>query len=371
MPAEACRRERDAPAAGDGKGQIGQYWSFVWQGWRYREWARAQQAKYRQGSACAGGWQGQRHRWASIRRGQSTGAKTRAAHTDRSSGGSRGHHRDAQPRRRRYTDAGRVCAGWCHGHSCRHCGRRHVHSHNSTQQTHTEAKSRTSRYSPHGAQPSAQAVAPWPWCTSPSGASTTSQPRPYLYLRLCCASRPLTRLSITSLRTGAPSKRSVGAKNLARAQQMSSSSTTPHARQQEVDRLGRVQAAGSTSGDSPGTLQAARRGERFVVQPTAGYRAYTWDDVVTLCRKVEDGEVAKHDLGKPESEGGPAGPLIGRSTMYKWLRDDEKVRKNAGFATGVEGVAHWRVELDQRRRTSLKGWRRRPPWALQKTTSCS
>jgi hypothetical protein len=116
-----------------------------------------------------------------------------------------------------------------------------------------------------------------------------------------------------------------------------------------------VKAAKRSGGSgSLDVLSSGRRGELVVVQPSATYAAgksYFWDDVVAVARLLEGGKITLKDLDKKK----PDGDLlyrVPRTTMTKWLTDDYKQMASSG-KRGLQGVAHWKVELEVRGRTEL------------------
>lgn len=111
----------------------------------------------------------------------------------------------------------------------------------------------------------------------------------------------------------------------------------------------------STATDGRQLLQQARRGEKFEVTMQGRYGAgnvYDWSDVVSVCERIEAGKLMLRELDDRD-EAGNLVHKVPRSTITRWMEDDALIMGRSG-KTGVEGRAHWRVELEDRNRTFLK-----------------
>jgi len=130
---------------------------------------------------------------------------------------------------------------------------------------------------------------------------------------------------------------------------------------------------GSSTGDSPprkklatasravqkkpaAALVSQRRGAAVEVKTKGQYgagKSYTLTDVAKLCREVEDGEHKLEWFDPTHPKHNPQVHIVPKSTMKRWLMDDEKVMARKG-KRGTPGVPHWRAETEVRRSTQLK-----------------
>ena len=114
-------------------------------------------------------------------------------------------------------------------------------------------------------------------------------------------------------------------------------------------------ATGFTSGTSQPSstsLTGHTRGTLVLVKPKAQYgsrRLFDFTDICKLGEKIRVGMVAESDLRKTNADGTPL-LVIPRTTMRRWLLDDDEARKQHG-QRGLPGQPHWLVERDVRGRT--------------------
>jgi hypothetical protein len=115
------------------------------------------------------------------------------------------------------------------------------------------------------------------------------------------------------------------------------------------------QAAAESSGAAmTKSIRRGKRGDVFEVSFKASYGAgkdYTWDDVVNVCRLLTDKKLNLVDLDTVD-ETGRLLHKVPRTTAERWLQDDAEFMAERG-EDGVEGRAHWLVELEDRGRTNV------------------
>ena len=102
------------------------------------------------------------------------------------------------------------------------------------------------------------------------------------------------------------------------------------------------------------SLTGHARGTLVVVKPKSTYGAgtdYTFTTVCALGQKLRDGKLKMSDFDKKKVNGQLV-HAVPRTTMVRWVKDDDKVMKAKG-GVGIEGQPHWVVERDVRRRTAL------------------
>ena len=107
----------------------------------------------------------------------------------------------------------------------------------------------------------------------------------------------------------------------------------------------------------PAPLFSAKRGAVVEVIAAATYgagKSYDWDDVVDLGQKIESGALKIADVNNKD-ENGDWIHKVPYTTMRDWIKDDHVVMSTKKPpSVGVRGEPHWKVELEVRRRTSLK-----------------
>ena len=107
----------------------------------------------------------------------------------------------------------------------------------------------------------------------------------------------------------------------------------------------------------PAPLFSAKRGAVVEVIAAATYGArktYDWDDVVDLGQKIESGALKIADVNNKDENGNWI-HKVPYTTMRDWIKDDHVVMSaKKPPSVGVRGEPHWKVELEVRRRTSLK-----------------
>ena len=107
----------------------------------------------------------------------------------------------------------------------------------------------------------------------------------------------------------------------------------------------------------PAPLSSVKRGAVVGIVAAATYGAsktYDWEDIVDLGEKIDSGALKLADVNNKDENGNWI-HKVPYNTMRDWIKDDHVVMSaKKPPSVGVRGEPHWKVELEVRRRTSLK-----------------